>query len=212
LVFGPNAKKKLRSPENASGVLAAGARHFRVTLLGGSPGLHDVLSGSPGAFDAALEGVAELHDAVQAQGVTACITALVPACRHNAHDLPATVGAAVEARMDAVVLRIDDGAGDVGAGAAWIAAACDTGVVNGVWVEVEGAPFCALREHALHSSDVVRGRIGAKAPACAGCALDSVCGGGPAGASADVLAVLSPPPSADVLAEAVSRALGAGER
>ena len=202
----------LRSPENASGVLAAGARHFRVTLLGGSPGLHDVLSGSPGALDAALEGIAVLRDAVSGEGATVSLTALVPTCRHNLRDLPAIAAVAVEAGMDVIRLRIEDGGGEVAAGAPWITAACDTGVVNGVWVEIEGAPFCALPEHALHLSDVVRGRIGAKAPACAECALDPVCGGAPAGAGADALASLSPPPSAGRLAAAVSRARGSGEQ
>jgi hypothetical protein len=37
----------------------------------------------------------------------------------------------------------------------WVAAACDTGTVNRVWVAVTGIPEPALGDKALHSVDVV---------------------------------------------------------
>ena len=38
----------------------------------------------------------------------------------------------------------------------WIAAACDTGTVNCVWVEVAGVPYCLAGDHALHLVPVLR--------------------------------------------------------
>ena len=198
----------LRSQDNAAGVLAAGVRHFRFSLLGGSAGLHDVLAGAPGALDATLTGLDVLRGEVRAQGVTTCLSALVPICRHNLHDLPAIAAVAVEGGANAVLLRVDDPGCDLAAAIPWITAACDTGVVNGVWAEIEGLPFCLAPDHALHVSDVLRARSGAKAPACRDCRLDALCGGGPVDASGDLLAVLAPPARAGELAVAVSRARG----
>lgn len=202
----------LRSPGNASGAVVAGVRHVRFTLLAGTEGVHDALAGAPGVFDATREGVRSYRGAAEAAGLDVSVTALVPVCRHNAHDLPAAVGAAVECGADRVELRVSDGGMELRAAFPWITAACDTGVVNGVWVEVDGVPFCLLPGYDLHLADAVRARTGAKQPVCTACALDPVCGGAPDGASADQLAVLDPPDCAGVLAPRVLRARGTGVR
>lgn len=198
----------LRSPQNAGGAVMAGVRHLRFELLGGTAGLHDTLSGAPGLLDATLEGVRSFRAAAAAEAISTSVTAVVTACRHNVHDLPAAVGLAVDAGVDSVLIRLADGGIDIGAAVAWIVAACDTGVVNGVWVEVEGVPFCLLPGYGLHVSDMVRARAGAKPAGCRECALDAVCAGAGVGASADQLAELTPPPFAPALAAAVRRARG----
>lgn len=202
----------LRSPVNASGSVSAGVRHIEVTLLGGAPGIHDALSGVPGAMDAALAGMRSFRSAAEAASVPVHVGVTIPACRHNSRDLPAAVGAAVEAGADTIRVRIDDAGIDLASAAAWLSSACDTGVVNGVWVEVDGAPFCLLPDYDLHVADTLRPRSGAKAGACAACPLDTFCGGAPGGAPADTLAVLNVPAGADRLrrALAVSRAGEAG--
>jgi len=186
----------LQSPSNAGGALSAGVRHLTFALLGGTPGIHDALLGGPGSFDAALAGVRTYRRVAGEEGVAVSIVAVVPACRHNLHDLPAAVGAAVDAGADSVLVRLEDAGADLAPALPWLTAACDTGVVNGVWVEVEGVPFCLLPGYDLHVSDVVRPRAGAKSPVCATCAADDVCGGGPSGASADLLGLLHPPADA----------------
>jgi hypothetical protein len=198
----------LRSPVNAAGALSAGVRHLAVTLLGGTPGVHDALAGDPGAFDAVIGGARAFRAASETEGVAVSIVAVVPVCRHNAHDLPEAIGAAVQAGADAALVRLEDGGVDLAAALPWIAAACDTGVVNGVWVEVEGVPFCLLAGHELHVADVMRPRSGAKSPACAECALDDVCGGALTGASAEVVGLLRPPADAALLQRGVSKARG----
>ncbi len=202
----------LRSPQNAGGSLMAGVRHLRWTILGGTPGVHDVLVGTPGALDLSVEGVRSFLSIASEETIPVSVTAVVPVCRHNVHDLPAAAGLAVDAGADRVLLRLDDGGLDLPAALPWIVAACDTGVVNGVWVEVEGVPFCLLPGYDLHLADAVRQRPGAKPPVCSECALDAVCGGAPAGASADQLATLAPPVSAERLSVSVLRARGMGER
>jgi hypothetical protein len=198
----------LRTPQNASGSLGAGVRHLAWTLLGGTPGVHDALLGTPGALDASVEGLRSFVSVAAAQQLPVTVSALVPVCRHNMGDLPAAAGLAVDAGVDSVLLRVEDGGLDLDSALPWIVAACDTGVVNGVWVEVEGVPFCLLPGYDLHLSDAVRKRSGAKPPVCAECALDSVCAGAPAGASADQLALLAPPCFAGRLVGPVRRARG----
>lgn len=198
----------LQSEGNARGALATGVRHVRFSLLGGSAGLHDALAGTPGLLDATMAGIAAYRSIAAQESTSVCVTAVVPVCRHNVHDVPAAAGLALSAGVDAILLRLEDGGLDLAASAPWLTAACDTGVVNGVWVEVEGLPFCVAREHALHLSDVVRARAGAKGSACERCALDSLCAGAPQGASADQLRELAPPPDAVRLARAIVRARG----
>jgi hypothetical protein len=198
----------LRSVNNAAGVLSAGVRHVRFTVLGGSPGIHDALAGAPGALDATLAGVATLLGAATVDETLVSVTAVIPVCRHNLHDLPAAVAVAVEAGAESVLVRLEDGGADLTGAMPWLTSACDTGVVNGAWVEVEGVPFCLLPGYELHLTDVVRSRGGAKAPVCAECPLDPVCAGGPARAAADLLASFVPPPGAARLSAAVRRARG----
>jgi hypothetical protein len=196
-------------PGNAEGALGAGVRHVQVTLLGGTEGVHDALAGGPGAFDAAISGMMAFGEAVRTVGVDAVATVFVPVCRHNVADLPAAVGAAVGAGASSVLLRVEDGGIDLTAATPWIVAACDTGVVNRVWVEVEGVPFCTLAGYDLHLASTVRESPGAKPrPVCSACALDPVCSGGPEGASAETMSPFAPPEGATRLVEAVSRSRG----
>jgi hypothetical protein len=195
----------MRSPGNAHGVLAAGVRSVRFDLLAGTEGVHDALAGTPGMFEGTKDGIRSYRAAADAASVLVSVTARVQVCRHNLRDLPSAVGAAVEVGVDRVEIVVTDGGIDLAAALPWITASCDTGVVNGVWVEVEGVPFCLLPGYDLHLADAVRERGGAKQPACATCALDPVCGGAPEGASADMLSLLAPPPFAAVLAPRVLR-------
>lgn len=198
----------LANPANAHGCIAAGVRHVLVTLLGGTPGVHDALVGEPGAHEAALAGLRAFTEAGGQAAATVFAAVRVPVCRHNVHDLPAAVIAAVDGGARVVTLRVDDPGLDLRLAAPWVAAACDTGVVNAVWVDVEGVPFCLLGEHHLHVADTVRPRQGVKVAACRGCALDHLCGGGPGGASADALGALGPAPDAAALAAAVAKSRG----
>jgi MoaA/NifB/PqqE/SkfB family radical SAM enzyme len=200
------------SEVNARGALRAGVRHVRFTLLAGTPGVHDALAGAPGLLDATQEGVQAFRAAADAEGVDVAVTARIPVCRHDLRDLPSAVGAAVSCGADAVEVAIEDGGIDLAAAVPWVTAACDTGVVNGVWVQVAGMPFCLLPGYDLHLADVLGERAGAKQPVCGECALDDVCGGAPVGASADQLSLLAPPEGADALAAKVRRGRGTGER
>lgn len=191
---------------NAPGVIAAGVCALRVTLLGGSPGMHDALAGCPGALDATVTGVKAFVAAAAAQGAAVDVLADVPVCRHNARDLPTAVSLAAESGARTVRLRLEDGGMDLKGSLGWILAACDTGVVNRSWVEVQGLPLCLAGEHGLHVADVVRERPGTHGPGCAACALRHWCAGGPVDASAEMLSLLAPPPDAEERAARVRRA------
>lgn len=195
----------LRSETNARGALLAGVHHVRFDLLAGTEGVHDALAGTPGMLGATLAGIAAYRSVAVAEGLPVSVTARVRVCRHNAHDLPSAVATAVGCGADRVEVLIADGGLDIAGSSPWITAACDTGVVNGVWVEVEGLAFCLLPGYDLHLADAVRAREGSKPPVCTTCPLDAVCGGAPAGASGDQLVAVSPPPFAAVLAPRVAR-------
>ena len=202
----------LRSAQNAHGALTAGVRHLRVTFLAGTVGVHDALAGVPGIFDSTRDGVVTYRATADAAQLPVSVTVAVPVCRHNLRDLPSAVGAAVEVGADRVEVSVTDGGIDLAAAVPWIVAACDTGVVNGAWVEVEGMPFCMLPGYDMHLADAIRGRDGSKPRVCGTCPLDDVCGGAPIGASADQLALLAPPPFAAKLAPQVMRARAQGVR
>lgn len=201
----------LRSDSNSGGVLSAGLRHLRVTLLGGTPGLHDALAGAPGALDATVAGLQTFRHRASAMQVAVHMQAVVPVCRHNVHDVPATVGLAVSQGFDGVTLVVDDPGLGIGTAAPWIRAACDTGIVNGVWVEVDGMPFCAMPGYGLHVSDLMRPRSGCKGPQCDRCAVDSLCGGAAAGTAPDQLSELDGSVVDARFAAGIARARGGGE-
>lgn len=135
---------------NAAGVLAAGVRHLFVRVLSGDAATHDGLVGRPGALSGALAGIATYRAAAVEAGVPCVVTGVVPVCRHVRDALPLTVAALARAGVDAV--RLVEGRDPGGQAAAAIAAACDTGMVNRVWVEVSPAlPLPA--SHALHVLD-----------------------------------------------------------
>jgi len=141
---------------HAAEILVAGVRHVRFTLLGGTAAVHDALAGAPGRFDAALEGARSFRAVSKAEDLATSITALISVCRHNVHDLPLAVLAAVEAGVNSVLLRLDDDGLDMRSLTPWVVAACDTGVVNSVWVEVEGVPRGDLPGYELHVPDAAR--------------------------------------------------------
>jgi hypothetical protein len=196
----------LGHPDNAGGVLAAGVRQLRVTLLAGSPGMHDALAGSPGVLDRTLQGVRAFADTAERADVHVAISAHIPVCRHNLHDLANTVSVAASAGACYVLLEIADPAIDPRSAMPWVAAACDTGTVNALWVEVAGMPYCFGGRHALHLVPVMRPVVvGAKAEACGVCALDETCGGLPAEAAPQAKAMLAPPAVEKQLAESIRR-------
>ncbi len=133
---------------NAMGVLRAGVRHLRVRLLDADPEGGDRLGGRPGRTRDALAGVAAYLAAAEDAGLAGIVTAVLPVCRHNLDTLPATVSALAAHGFHAARLVADDGV-PASAGAI-LAAACDTGMVNRLWVETDPRlPLPAT--HALHA-------------------------------------------------------------
>lgn len=141
--------RALAAGENAAGCQVAGVRHLRVVCLGDAS-VHDVLAGGPGRHEAAVAGMRAWRAAAQAAGHRTHLSVLVPVCPHNVRDLHLTVGAVAPEGVREVVLRLAP-ALDVAEAGPFIAAACDTGTVNRVWVSVEGVSPDALAERRLHA-------------------------------------------------------------
>ncbi|MDO8847727.1 MAG: hypothetical protein Q7W51_05000 [Coriobacteriia bacterium] len=138
----------LSVPANAGGVIRAGVRHLRVRLLDADEVRGDELSGLAGRTRDALAGVDTYRTAAEEVGARVLVTALVPVCEHNLESLPATVLALASHGFDG--LRLVPG-GELPASAiAVIAAACDTGMVNQLWVEADPA-LPLPPTHALHA-------------------------------------------------------------
>lgn len=134
---------------NAPGAIAAGVRHIEVVLLGGDAVTHDRLSGRPGLFADAMEGLRAFSRAAADKGVTVAVGGLVPVCRHNLEHVPGAVSALAHAGATTVTLDVSEGAAASFGARAWVAAAIESGQVNGAWVTVRGmeAPVSAL--HAI---------------------------------------------------------------
>jgi hypothetical protein len=197
----------LGHPDSASKVLAAGVRHIRSTLLAGSAEAHDALAGKAGVFDSTVAGLLQFAAQAESSGIAVSLTARVPACRHNMHELPGAVIAAAETGVRYVLLEVADPALDISAAMPWIAAACDSGTVNSVWVEVAGVPYCLAGSHGLHLTPLMRTlAVGAKPESCSPCALGDVCAGVAAETSPQVFAALAPPAMEAALAESIRRA------
>ena len=122
---------------NAAGALHAGVRHVRFRTLGlDSTG--DELAGRPGLAVIASAGIRMFRETAALAGTRVAVSAVIPVCRHNVRSLSATVAALADMGVGAVRLAR---AGDVPASAmAEVAAACDTGTVNRVWVDVYDLP------------------------------------------------------------------------
>lgn len=120
---------------NAGGCLAAGVRHVRFVLLGSTAESHDRICGRPGLFESALCGVSALRSAATDVGARVCISALVPVCRHNVEDCPATVARACSLGASAVELEVS---GSAATFVELLEAALDTATSNGIGAVVRG--------------------------------------------------------------------------
>jgi len=120
--------------ENATGALSAGLRQIHVPLLGAGARAHDPLT-RPGAFDKTSSGVAGFLRVAEGMGVPALVIGLLPLCEHTVHSAPAIV--ATFARFGAVAVRIAVADARL-VDAPELAAAFETGMINGVWVWVDG--------------------------------------------------------------------------
>jgi hypothetical protein len=179
----------------AQRLVGLGIRQFRFDL-------------TPAASDPCL--VDELRtavEAVRAAGEEAvariAVSGSFDVCRHTLQHAPVAVMQAKEAGLSAVVLRVTDASLDLAQATPWLRAACDTGMVNALWVDVEAAPFCFMEGHELHVANVVRPHGGEKPGACDSCALDDVCDGVVEGASEKVLRSISRRADHEALAERV---------
>jgi molybdenum cofactor biosynthesis enzyme MoaA len=143
----------LAVPGHAAGALGAGVAHLYVRVLATDEELADGLSGRPGLGHAVAAGIPAYLAAAEQAGITVCVTVVVPLCRHNLDSLPATVAALSSWGVHAVRL---EAAGQLSSGASVvIAAACDTGMVNRLWVETDPA----LDLPASHLGHRVAGRV-----------------------------------------------------
>jgi len=156
----------LSVPGNAHGVLLSGVRHLWVRVLGSSDEMHDTLAGKRGIAQAMRAGVAGYLANAETERLQVAVTAIVPVCGHNLGELPAIVAYCAAHGFHAARLLA---AGALPSSAETIvAAACDTGMVNHLWVavdeslplppshrlhgEVDGGPGASSRPEAGESS------------------------------------------------------------
>lgn len=132
--------------DNAAGAIHTGVRHVVVRSIGLGEAA-DERAGRPGLSEAVLMGIRSLADAAEGVGATVAISAEVAVCRHNAQELPSTVAAFAATGVGCVTFYQEAGATPAPSSVStMLAAACDTGVVNGVWVEVRDLPLPSTHE------------------------------------------------------------------
>lgn len=155
--------------QDAERLLALGVRHVRFSLLEAAT--------DPTRSADTIAGARAFAEAASEQGVRIATTAVLPLCRHTIQDAPGAAMIAAEARADSILLLVDDPTLDLCKAAPWVMAACDTGMVNVVWVEVEGIPFCFMDGYELHLANAVRSHPGCKPDTCGKCAVGELCDG-----------------------------------
>ena len=134
--------------ENAEGVLRAGVRHIRLRVVATDEWRAAEFLPRPAVVSAARRGVTAFRSAAERAAVRAVVTAVVPVCTHTVDSLPSTIADLASWDVDAVRL---EAAGPLPPDAAGlIAAACDTGMVNRLWVETDGE-LPLPSSHALHA-------------------------------------------------------------
>lgn len=127
----------LATGENAAGALHVGVRHIVVHYVPRD----EPVSDTPASTDTealALSGIRAFRRAAKTRGAKVAISAVIPVCRHTAPHLPSAVADLADAGVGSVSLVGDAEALAGSALLAQVTAACDTGVVNGVWVDVSG--------------------------------------------------------------------------
>ncbi len=120
---------------NAAGAFGAGVRHIELVLLAGTASVHDSLTGAPGLFDAARNGIAAFRAYAESSGESVAITGIVPICAHTAAHAAAAV--AVLAELGAVAARLDV-TSDAPAAREAALVALETATVNGLHGFVTG--------------------------------------------------------------------------
>lgn len=138
----------LSVPANADGVLRAGVRHLLVRVLDTDTTRGDAAGGRPGRTRDAIAGIRAYLSVAGESGVPVAVTATVPVCRHTAGTLSSSI--AVLASLGVHAVRLVPSSNCAGVTPALIAAACDTGMVNRLWVEVDPA-LPVPDSHALHA-------------------------------------------------------------
>jgi len=134
--------------DNAVGAFHVGVRHLVVRSIGVGE-TADERAGRAGLSAAALAGIRAFVEAARHAEATVSVSAEVAVCSHNTGELPEIVAAFGEAGVGCITFLQEPGTmRPAGSAAATLAAACDTGVVNGVWVEARGLPLPPT--HALH--------------------------------------------------------------
>jgi hypothetical protein len=128
----------LTAGENAPGALHVGVRHVEVRYIPGSDDDEESVTASASRNDAALSGVRAFVSAAEARGERVAVSAVVPVCRHTAPRLARAIAELADAGVGAVRLSAPEGDSHGPGTVAHVIAACDTGVVNGIWVDVAG--------------------------------------------------------------------------
>lgn len=132
---------------NALGVISAGVHHLHVRMLETDPVRGEALGVAAGRTVDSLAGIEAYRDASRAAVVPVVISILLPVCPHNLGALPEMVVRAATLQVDRV--RLLPAAPLPSSAPALLAAACDTGMVNGVWVEAAEA-LGLPASHRLH--------------------------------------------------------------
>jgi len=127
----------LSVPGNARGVLLSGVRHLWVRVLASSDDRHDMLAGRRGLASAMRKGVGAYLENAKTEGLAVAVTAVVPVCGHNLDELPAIIAHCAAQGFHAA--RLFAAAALPPSAETVVGAACDTGMVNRLWVAVESS-------------------------------------------------------------------------
>lgn len=142
----------LTTGENAAGAIHVGVRHVVIHYVPHDEPTTNVPA-LPDPAALALAGIRAFRHAADVRGVKVAVSAHIPVCEHTGPLLPAAVADLAGAGAAAVRLFAATGVSVGGSLLAHVTAACDTGVVNGVWVDVAGIALPPSHSAHLESGD-----------------------------------------------------------
>jgi hypothetical protein len=90
-----------------------------------------------------------VRDAAARAGIPLLLCGHIPVCEHNLRDVPNAIVELGAAGASAVKLEVDPATLPSSAGR-WIDASVESGLVNNIWVSVEGGTFAEIDDRPIH--------------------------------------------------------------
>lgn len=163
----------------ASTLVAEGAYFFEVKIWSADSSIHDVITKVQGSLNQTILGIQNLRRVTRLndRDFKAYIALRIPLCRDNYRTVEETIRVLLPLGIDRVIISLIDSRLPFEEAAYFVHQACESGILNKVWVQTEGLPFCLMEGFEHHISEVFNqvNEGYAKPKTCSQCVYNQVC-------------------------------------